>query len=173
MLKEPFRRIRNEHFRSWWLIRLSSSALGRCWIAPAEWFAVSKTKTKTRFKLTQFHRNWCLSTNPHQTRAESQRSWPCRLRTSCNVRLLFCYYLRKAPTCEKGLNGGAVVSIKIHHIYSPFFSPHRLETMSLSSLSSRFHLCRRDSAREPLLFSFRTLWPRRWKPSAPPTFSQL
>lgn len=116
MLKEPFRSIRNKHFRSWWLIRLSSSALGKCWITLAEWLQCQKQKQNEiqidaiSPELMSFHKSTSDTSSP-----------PCKLWTSCKVHLLFCYYLWKAATCEKGFNSGAVVSIKIHHIYSPFF----------------------------------------------------
>lgn len=146
MLKEPFRRIRNKHFRSWWLIRPSSSALEKYWITLVEWFAVSKTKTKTKGDS-----NWCNFTRNYvfpqiHIRHEPSRSALHRadFRTSCNVHLLFCYYLWKAPTWEKGFNSGAVVSIKIHHIYSPFF-PLTAWKQCHYLLSHRAFICAGDT----------------------------
>lgn len=146
-LKELFQRIRNRHFRSTRLIGLSSSASGKCSIILLEWFAVSKNRSETRFKLMQFHPKLMYfdkKKKPHRRLAFHKLEHPFIIfAITCEARL----------HCEPQLfNSGIVVSIKIHHIYGPFFLPQRLKAMSLSSLSSCFHLCLWDCVGTAVVF---------------------
>lgn len=99
MQKELFQRIRNWHFSSTRLIRLSSLAPGKCSIILLQWFFwCQKTGVKQDSNWCNFTPNWCLLTNTHQTQAKFYHTAPFGFSQAGAAIYYFGYYLWGAAT---------------------------------------------------------------------------